>query len=135
MTFDRYLPIPFRSQGRDYSGCDCWGLLWLIYRDVLGVELETYAETPATSLRDVARLIERHKREFGHAVEMPQPLDAVVMRVRNEDCPGLAAHVGVMIDARRLIHTRKGIGVRVTRLDDPFEAKRIVEFRRHERCL
>ena len=128
--FDRYLMIPFASQGRDHRGCDCWGLLRLIYRERLGIDLTAYAETPATSLRDVARLIRRHRTEW-RRVETPQLFDAVIMRVIGGEHSGLDAHVGMAIDGSRLLHTEKLTGPRVEPIDAPTMKNRIVEFRRH----
>jgi cell wall-associated NlpC family hydrolase len=34
-----YVGVPFRWDGRDRRGVDCWGLAVLFYRDVLGVAL------------------------------------------------------------------------------------------------
>lgn len=130
MTFDRYLLIPFRSQGRDHSGCDCWGLLRLIYQEALGIELTSFEDTPATSLRDVVRLVARHKGEWVK-VDAPRRFDALVMASVGRETPGMAAHVGMAVDGQRFIHTERLNGPRISRFDDPFSVRRIMEIRRH----
>lgn len=38
-----YVGLPHQRAGRARAGVDCYGLLWLIYRDVLGIALASYA--------------------------------------------------------------------------------------------
>ena len=37
---DKYVspPIPFKPRGRDFSGCDCGGLVLLALKDHFGIE-------------------------------------------------------------------------------------------------
>lgn len=40
MMHERYLRIPYRHEGRDWDGCDCFGLVRLFYAEELGITLE-----------------------------------------------------------------------------------------------
>lgn len=130
MTADSFVGIPFQSQGRDYAGVDCWGLVWLWYRDVMGIELTAYAETPADRVRDVAALVAEHKSEW-RKVDDPQPNDVVLMRVARRETSRLVAHVGVVMPKRMVMHTEEPIGTKLERLCLPHVQPRIMEFRRH----
>lgn len=94
-----YVGIPFVDGGRDASGCDCWGLVHLVYRDVLGIDLPAYGEISA---HDVARVTERIQEDSAGAPWLPvtgapRPFDVLVMR-------GKPLHVGVMVDALHVLH-------------------------------
>lgn len=94
-----YVGIHFVDGGRDASGCDCWGLVHLVYREVLGIDLPTYGEISA---HDVARVTERIREDSAGAPWLPvlvaaQPFDVLVMR-------GKPLHVGLMVDAAHVLH-------------------------------
>lgn len=94
-----YVGIPFLDGGRGLVGCDCWGLVRLVYSAVLGIELPTYGEISAA---DVARVTTRIREDSAAAPWLPvmgaaQAFDVLVMR-------GRPLHVGVMVDARHVLH-------------------------------
>lgn len=133
MNADRFLSIPFRSRGRSYDGADCWGLVWLYYRDVLGIDLVDWSEVPATALRSISRLIAEHKREW-RVVAEPRDGDVVVMRALSDRGPIEDTHVGLVVNRRYVLHTEQQSGARLERLSAPHVAARVIDFRRHPRA-
>ena len=116
--------------GRDYDGYDCWGLVCLWYRDMLGIELDSFAGISTARTRDIAALIMRQKQTWS-TVEKPRRHDVVLMRVRTIETSRLVAHVGVMTDERRMLHVEAQHKSHVVRIDSPIVASRIMEYRRH----
>lgn len=97
-----YVGIPFVDGGRSREACDCWGLVHLVYREVLELDLPTYGEISA---RDVARVTERILEDSAGAPWLPvtgapRPFDVLVMR-------GKPYHVGVMVDAQNVLHVER----------------------------
>ncbi len=112
----RYVGIPYVSKGRTYDGCDCWGLLRLVYLEQLGVELPSYADdnADAAEVSETRRVVEA-KRDSWERVAIPRPGDAVLMKIHGEP-----VHVGVYIGDGEMLHVRGGANACVQRLSAPF---------------
>jgi cell wall-associated NlpC family hydrolase len=129
MWTDDYIEIPFLPDGRDRNGCDCWGLVCLVYREKLGIELPEYkgvfeAQTIA-QLKNVARVMEREKESWVR-VEKPHEFDVAMIR-----SGAYAWHVGIVIDRRRMLHVMSGINSTVEEYTGMDWKNRIEEFRRY----
>ena len=104
---DAYVGLPFLPDGRDRSGLDCWGLVCLVYRELLDIELPSYdgvyvAQTRAM-LRIVAEQIKLGQVQW-ELVDFPQPFDIALFRIGNLNC-----HIGIVIDRRHMLHIISGI--------------------------
>ncbi len=113
---DRFIGIPYVAHGRDYVGADCWGLVYLYYRDVLGLPIPSYSaemQDREFHRRDIGPLIEIERKRHWCRVDVPSPGDCVLFRAGKHN-----SHVGVFIAAGRLLHS-EGPGPSVlARLDD-----------------
>jgi cell wall-associated NlpC family hydrolase len=109
-----YVGLPFLDGGRKRTdgGLDCWGLVRLIYAEQAGIELPSYGEISAADLAGVAGAIAADCfADPWSRVDIAEAriLDVVVVKdwVRVDGRPQRRpAHVGVMIDAGRLLHVR-----------------------------
>jgi len=77
---DRYIGIPFKEGGRDFSGCDCAGLVLLALREETGIQALDFTEYERLDFAGMAgyeklsSLIERAMSEWCEADE-PQAFD------------------------------------------------------------
>lgn len=121
-TFTNLIGVPFVDGGRDPAvGLDCWGLSTEVFRR-WGIELPDYRISC-----EAASLIDREFKEqiqFWRRCEGEIPVPALVVIRFAAYCD----HTGVYIGQGRFIHTRKGIGVNIDRIDSPAWAKRIEGF-------
>ncbi|MFG1247609.1 NlpC/P60 family protein [Xanthobacter flavus] len=123
-----YVGIPFLAGGRDCAGCDCWGLVRLVYSEVLGIDLPTYGEISAGDLARVTRTI---RDDSAVAPWLPiegeaRAFDVLVMA-------GRPLHVGVMIDARHVLHVEAATAaVIVPAARSPHVRWRRLSLHRHE---
>jgi probable lipoprotein NlpC len=113
----QFLGIPYRHGGRDSTGLDCLGLVYLFYKK-LGIEIPTDDGRPYTTdwyKTDPERFV-RGLLQVGRGInlntEQLQPFDLVYFRVG-----GAVTHAGVMVDHRSFLHVMTGQSVRITPLN------------------
>lgn len=111
---DRYTRIRYAPCGRSWQGVDCWGLVYLVYRDERGIELPTYLpdyDSPGEHERLGALIDVERARDWTEPAE-PAEFDVLVFNVpfkrRLWPC-----HVGIMVDPATgtFLQALKGAGV------------------------
>ena len=122
----KYVGIPFLDGGRDMAGLDCWGLVRLIYAQELDIDLPDYGEVSAKDLLRVARSLDDGSERW-LSVDDPAEFDLVAMRFYDRAWVG---HVGVMVDARTMIHTEDKTAVAVVPVSHFSVRCRIASYRR-----
>jgi cell wall-associated NlpC family hydrolase len=112
-----FIGIPWRERGRCRQGVDCWGLLRLVYSEVLCIELPSYAEGYIT----IAERAEIAALLAGNAVLPPwgavptgaiAPFDVLLFRRA-----GLESHVSVVVDVGLMLHIVPGTESFIERYD------------------
>jgi cell wall-associated NlpC family hydrolase len=109
-----YAGIPYRDGGRDRTGCDCWGLIRLVYAEVLGAALPDYTYATAEDRAEVLGLIDGDRRRLWREVPQAEAVAGDVALLRYAD--GTPGHMGVMVDAKTMLHVHRGIDATVTPL-------------------
>jgi cell wall-associated NlpC family hydrolase len=129
LIFDRFVGIPWLDKGRSIVGCDCWGLVWMVYRELRGIELPSYSEhyVTAADRRATARLI---AGELDDWQEIPSSeeivFDGVLMREGQ-----FPRHIGIVTAPGMLLHVSEGETSRIERYRSGILANRIVGFYRY----
>jgi cell wall-associated NlpC family hydrolase len=127
-VFDRFVGIPYLDKGRSMAGLDCWGLLWLVYRELRGIELPSYAESYVTGAdrAEMARLIADELDEWQEvAATEEQKFDGVLMREGT-----FIRHIGLVTSPGQLLHVSSGQTSRIERYRSGVLANRVVGFYR-----
>ncbi len=102
----RYVGFPWALHGRDERGFDCWGLVRHVYVHELGIELPCFAG----AYSDPAEIAETQALRAGDPelslwrnvpLSELQPFDVIMFA-------GAHLHVGLAIDARRMLHADRG---------------------------
>lgn len=129
---DAFVGVPYVAHGRDYVGADCWGVVYLFYRDVLGVPIPSYSEEMEGRefhRRGISPLIAAERQANWRRVQMPVQGDCVLMRVGR-----LETHVGIYLDRGRLLHSEGPHPSEIVRIDDIRVKSRITGFYRLNAC-
>ncbi len=100
MDLNSFLGIPYKFRGRDKTGVDCLGLVWLYLREK-GIFIPDDDGLPMISEAqgDYQERILRALDKVAERVIVPQTDDIVVMRL-----PGGYTHMGVMVDNQNMLH-------------------------------
>ena len=48
MNFEKYINLPYKHKGRDFSGIDCWGLVYLVYKEEKNILIPNFTELQYT---------------------------------------------------------------------------------------
>ncbi len=123
--------VPFEDGARGPASFDCWGLVREVYA-LCGISLPPYP-VPCDQAAQIAAAVDQElaRRQFvqpcWEQIGAAEPLAVALFRVRLDQT---ATHVGVCIDAARVLHTTRTTGAAVIKLAHPFWVKRIVGFYR-----
>ena len=123
--YAKYIGLPF---GEGQGEVTCWSLVARIYRECLAIDLPAYGEISARDLVRVARTMEARKDDGWQAVNDPRAFDVCLMRAPRGGA--VVAHVGVMIDAQRVLHVEAASAAVVVPVKHFTVAGRILGYRR-----
>lgn len=128
-----YIGIPFATRGFDRSGCHCWGLVWLAYREHASIALCEYAEFSADDLIAAARAMSRDCRREPWRKVNDAKRDLDVLLMLGEAAPGRLApvHVGIVVGGSHVLHVEKTTAAVCVRLSHPSVKHRMLGAYRH----
>lgn len=122
---DRYLGIPWSREDQGASGTHCWGLVRLVYAEVLDIELDDFGAA-RTRVENAAIVADRRRRWPWREVAQPLAFDVVVFRRGRID-----DHIGVMVGPRLMLHVDIGGEAIVDDVHAPEWRCRLSAFHRH----
>ena len=126
MNYNKYIGLPYTSNGRDESGIDCWGLVRLFYKQEYGIELPSYTEeySGAYDTR-ILEMMDQYKNNWSQ-VQTPEIGSVIVFNILGEPF-----HVGIYIGGDKFIHARDGMDSVVESVNSPKWSKRIEGYYKH----
>lgn len=133
----KYMRIPFKDHGRDFLGCDCGGLVWLVYHNELGIDLpdwrSLYSCTTLEYSDELSDTVSTMLGENGIAVDFDdrEPFDVLSFRIRGADI-----HVGLVVDREHFLHIWRGTTtVSVEKFSSPMWRNAVTGCYRHSKMM
>lgn len=113
---EKYMTVPYKAFNRkpDFSGCNCWGLVYLVFQHELGIDLPSYGELSAKRIREVHKEVHSSKGvpPWQYRVEPGTEglYDVAVFKgvVRGQEAE---THVGIITKPGWCLHTTPESGV------------------------
>lgn len=114
MNVIKYLNIPYAYCGRDFSGCDCFGIVRLWYQEECKVILPDY-QSPGKSHKDVPNsyIIEHMHILFKQVAWSDINTNDIILIQNKSDSIN---HVGVMVSHTDFLHILEGCTPHVARV-------------------
>lgn len=126
-----FVGLPWLRAGRSAAGVDCWGLLWLVYCDVLSIAVASYADETVDE-PERAEIAEMIRGEEGRSCWLPVPFgqerefDMLVFRRA-----GIESHIGIVVEPGRMLHVLQGSESRAETFIEGRWRSKLVALRRH----
>jgi hypothetical protein len=130
MNYDNYIGLPYKENGRDDSGIDCWGLARKFYKDELAIDLPSYVDLYTGSEDPVLPSTINYYKDSWSRVEHPQTGDLCLFKILGEP-----SHIGIYIGDAKFLHSREGKDSVIERLDNPKWFNRLEGYYRYTEKL
>ena len=103
----KYIGIPHQEHGLTRAGISCWGLLRLVWMEMIGFESPSFSGVP-----NRPAMLEEYSKQFEPVARgQEQEFDAVVMETeyrRRENWVMAELHVGVIAYKGLVLHVHEG---------------------------
>ena len=124
MWYNKYVGIPYKDNGRDEQGLDCWGLVRLVYKKEYDIDLPSF-DQQYFGARDVditTELIAQNKENWQPTADRIIG-SVVLLRILNRE-----THVGIYVGNNKFLHAREGHASVIESLDSSMWKHRLVGF-------
>jgi len=126
----KYLDLPFKQNGYDWGGIDCYGLYHLFNKEEFGLILPKY-QTEENWVGDNSKLrnfkyIQKHCMDCTVPIKVPHRYCGVVFAKLGTQ---IEAHIGIMIDDVTFLNIRQNTVSRLDKITHRYWRKVFSEFR------
>lgn len=103
--------IPYKPFGRDANGMDCWGLVILCYKELLGIDIPAYQDIVLSSMSNYKQTASQIQQQIQSyfpfkEVDKAQFGDFILINILGEPL-----HIGFALDGNTMLHTTHRTGV------------------------
>lgn len=121
MNLSKYIGLSYKHLGRDNSGIDCYGVVYLIYKQEFNIILSDYTELRYTKdwYKQHNHIVDNFDREW-QKIELNQRrnFDVLVLSLLASNHPH---HCGLVVEeGAKMLHIMEGSTSHLVRLTEPW---------------
>ncbi len=120
-----YVGLPFIDGGRDLDGADCWGLVCLVYKRLLNIDLPEYHISAFDTQEVVDAMGSGRDNDGWEKVNGDRQNGDLVALAMHPSYPDMINHVGIHIGRGSFLHTQKNTGAIISPMNHVLYSKRI----------
>jgi len=118
--FDKYIGIPYLHNSSSFSGCDCYGLYKLIFKEEKNITLPSFIYSEKWYKSNENHIVENINTGF-YKVEWPYKLyDGIIFFYGSNS---IANHIGMWINNNKFIHVYENESSMISKFDDFWKSK------------
>jgi hypothetical protein len=122
MWHNKYVGIPYKDNGRDLSGVDCWGLARYVYNKEFNISLPSFSFNYDGGDRErIEELIAQYREGWEEITGEYKSGDLVLFRMM-----GYESHVGIITEYPYFLHARENADSSIERLDNSQWKNRVI---------
>lgn len=122
MWHNKYVGIPYKDNGRDPDGVDCWGLARYVYNKEFNISLPSFSFNYDGGDRErIQELIAQYREGWEEITQDYKSGDLVLFRMM-----GYESHVGIITEYPYFLHAREKADSSVERLDNTQWKNRVI---------
>ncbi len=123
MVYTKYIGLKYKNLGRDFDGVDCYGLLYLFYKNELNIILPDFAALNYE--KEWYRRKEDHiLNNIGNTwIKVDRPYKVYDGLVFFLGTKNVANHIALYVGKNQILHIYENITSRIDILDSSWESK------------
>lgn len=118
-NLDKYINLKFKYKGRDFSGVDCYGLVWLMLKNEKHIEMPEYEYSKKWYLEGKNYIIDIKNDSVSWSqvvIEKVKPFD--VLLFYNSPRKIIVNHMGLYLEDHKFIHVSEDHSSRLEKIND-----------------
>lgn len=124
MNLNKYIGIPYLHQGRSLYGIDCYGIVWLIYKNEKNIILpDNLTYEKFWQKNGVSNPILDGVNSYNKAVTIYQPFDSFDIILFYNKYRNFVDHIGMYTESDRFIHIYRDDSSKIDRLEGYWDSR------------
>jgi len=125
-NISNFIGIPFINKGRTFEACDCYGVVKLYYKEILGIDIPDVLASPKQPRMAYMEYLENISKYW---IEHYEPKENSVVALHTDpQHPKLVTHFGVVVkldNKLKMLHTFRDTQSHLVDIDNPIYANKI----------